>query len=106
MKEEPNIAYINQLANGDESIKKRLIRVLKEELPVEVENYNLNIEKLNWLEAAENVHKLRHKIGFLGLENAYQLSYEYEQNLREQSVLLKKEFEVVLKKIINFISKL
>jgi HPt (histidine-containing phosphotransfer) domain-containing protein len=106
MKEEPNIAYINQLANGDESIKKRLIRVLKEELPVEVENYNVNIEKLNWLEAAENVHKLRHKIGFLGLENAYQLSYEYEQNLREQSVLLKKEFEVVLKKIINFISKL
>jgi HPt (histidine-containing phosphotransfer) domain-containing protein len=106
MKEEPNIEYINQLANGDESIKNRLIKVMKEELPIEIENYNDNIEKLNWLEAAENVHKLRHKIGFLGLENAYQLSYEYEQNLREQSVLLKKEFEVVLKKIINFISKL
>lgn len=106
MKEEPNIEYINQLANGDESIKNRLIKVMKEELPIEIENYNDNIEKLNWLEAAENVHKLRHKIGFFGLENAYQLSYEYEQNLREQSVLLKKEFEVVLKKIINFISKL
>ena len=106
MKEEPNIEYINQLANGDESIKNRLIKVLKEELPVEIENYNANIEKLNWIEAAENVHKLRHKIGFLGLENAYQLSYEYEQNLRDQSILLKKEFEVILKKIINFISKL
>lgn len=106
MKEEPNIEYIDQLANGDESVKNRLIKVMKEELPIEIENYNVNIEKLNWLEAAENVHKLRHKIGFLGLENAYQLSYEYEQNLREQSVLLKKEFEVVLKKIINFISKL
>jgi HPt (histidine-containing phosphotransfer) domain-containing protein len=106
MKEEPNIEYINQLANGDESIKNRLIKVMKEELPIEIENYNDNIEKLNWLEAAENVHKLRHKIGFLGLENAYQLSYEYEQNLREQSILLKKEFEIVLKKIINFISKL
>lgn len=106
MKEEPNIDYINQLANGDESIKNRLIQVMKEELPIEIENYNANIEKLNWLEAAENVHKLRHKIGFLGLENAYQLSYEYEQNLREQSVLLRKEFETVLKKIINFISKI
>jgi HPt (histidine-containing phosphotransfer) domain-containing protein len=106
MEEVPNINYIIQLSNGDESIKKRLINVLKEELPMEVENYNANIEKLNWLEAAENVHKLRHKIGFLGLENAYQLSYEYEQNLREQSILLKKEFEVVLKKIINFISEL
>lgn len=106
MKEEPNIDYINQLANGDESIKNRLIQVMKEELPIEIENYNANIEKLNWLGAAENVHKLRHKIGFLGLENAYQLSYEYEQNLREQSVLLRKEFETVLKKIINFISKI
>lgn len=106
MEEVPNIEYINQLANGDESIKSRLIKVLKEELPIEVENYNTNIEKLNWIEAAENVHKLRHKIGFLGLENAYQLSDEYEQNLREQSIVLKKEFEIVLKKIINFISKL
>ena len=31
MKEEPNIEYINQLANGDESIKNRLIEVLKHE---------------------------------------------------------------------------
>ena len=106
MKELPNIEYINKLASGDESIQNRLIEVLKEELPIEVENYNASINKLNWLEAAENVHKLRHKIGFLGLENAYQLSNEYEQNLRMKSILLKNEFEIVLEKIINFISKL
>jgi hypothetical protein len=106
MKELPNIEYIHQLANGDEPIKNRLIEVLKEELPIEVENYYASINKLNWLEAAENVHKLRHKIGFLGLENAYQLSNEYEQNLRMKSILLKNEFEIVLEKIINFISKL
>jgi len=106
MKEAPNVEYINQLANGDEFIKNRLIKVLKEETPIEVESYITNIEKFNWIEAAESVHKLRHKIGFLGLEKAYKLSYEYEQNLRSQSLILKKEFENILKKIIIFISKL
>ena len=106
MEELPNLVYINQLACGDELIKKRLINVLKEEFPQEILIYNDNMEKLNLTEAAESVHKIRHKIGFVGLEKAYDLSYDYEQNLRDGSILFKDDFENVLKKITKFITNL
>ena len=106
MEEQPNLDYINQLACGSESIKNRLIHVIKEEFPQEVLVYYENMEKLNLVEVAENVHKIRHKIGFLGLENAYNLSYAYEQNLRQGSFIFKDDFENVLKKITIFINNL
>ena len=106
MEEQPNLDYINQLACGSESIKNKLINVIKEEFPQEVLMYNENMGKLNLIEVAENVHKIRHKIGFLGLEKAYDLSYDYEQNLRQGSIIFKDDFETVLKKITNFINNL
>ncbi len=106
MEEHPNLDYINQLASGNELVEKRLINVLKEEFPQEVLIYSNDMEKLNLTEAAESVHKIRHKIGLLGLENGYHLSYEYEQNLRDGSIMFKDDFEIVLKKITKFITNL
>jgi HPt (histidine-containing phosphotransfer) domain-containing protein len=69
-------------------------------------NYTENISIPNYEEASEAVHKLKHKIGILGLENSYQIAGRFEQNLRNHNLENQREFEVILKNITNFIQKL
>jgi hypothetical protein len=105
MKEEPNFIYLNQLSAGEQAVKDRLLSVLKEEFATEYEDYKANISNSNLLFASEIVHKIRHKIGFLGMEKAYDLTSDYEKNLKNNSLDLKEEFETVLGVINAFILK-
>ncbi len=106
MEETPNLIYLNQLSDGDNAAKKSLLKVLKAEFITEVEQYNINMINNCLLNAAENVHKIRHKIGFLGMEKAYELSNNHEQELKNNSILLKFEFENILNIIHNFLTTL
>jgi HPt (histidine-containing phosphotransfer) domain-containing protein len=106
MEEHPNLDYFNQIANGEEAVINTLISILKSEFPEQLENYNQSISTSNFKETAEAVHKLKHKIGLLGLEKGYHLAHDFEQNLRNHNFQNKKEFEDVLKNITNFIPKL
>jgi altronate dehydratase len=106
MNEEPNLIYLNNLSDGDETIKNKLLLILKEEFVQEIEIYKLNVINNNLISAAENVHKIRHKIGFLGMEKAYDLSNQYEHNLRNNSNELKNEFEIILEVINEFVLKI
>ncbi len=106
MEEQPNLDYFNQIANGEQEIINTLISILKSEFPQQIESYNQNVLAVNSKETAEAVHKLKHKIGLLGLDNGYNLAHQYEQNLRENSYEYKKEFESILKIITNFIQNL
>jgi hypothetical protein len=105
MTEEPNLINLIQLSDGNETIKSSLWLVLKEEFSKEVEEYNLKIIENNFSLASGIVHKIRHKIGFLGMQNAYDLSYQYQQNLEISSTDLKEEFELILNTIKEFILK-
>lgn len=105
MVEKPNLINLIQLSNGDEAIKSSLWLVLKQEFSKEVEDYNMKITEKNFLIASEIVHKIRHKIGFLGMYNAYDLSYQYQQNLELNSLDLKEDFELILNTIDEFILK-
>jgi hypothetical protein len=105
MKEEPNFVFLNQLSEGEQAVKDRLLSVLKEEFAREYADYHANISKRNLLFASEIVHKIRHKIGFLGMEKAYDLTSDYEKNLKNNSLVLKEEFETVLGIINGFILK-
>lgn len=105
MTEEPNFNNLMQLADGDEAIKSSLWSILKEEFIKEVEDYNLKITENNLSVASGIVHKLRHKIGFLGMQKAYDLSYQYQQNLEFDSTDLKEDFELILDTINKFIKK-
>lgn len=104
MNETPNFIYLNQLSDGDDDIKNKLLVVLKEEFVSEFKEYNTNMINKDLLSASEKVHKLRHKIGFFGMEKAYELSNEYEQNLINNSDILKTEFEETLSIIYKFIT--
>ena len=106
MKEKPNLNYLNKISEGSQEIKIRIVNVIKEEFTIEVTEYIINMMNNNLLNASENVHKIRHKIGFLGMENAYDLSNEYEQNLKNNCTDLKNEFEITLSDMYEFIKKI
>ena len=106
MGEQPNLDYIDKLAAGDEAIRKRLISVLKQEFPIEVAIYREQILNSIYLQAAESVHKIRHKIGLLGLENSYFSSKIYEQNLRNNVLQNQINFENTINKIEFFLKNI
>jgi HPt (histidine-containing phosphotransfer) domain-containing protein len=104
--EKPNLDYFYKIADGDQAIIDKFVSILKSEFPQQLENYNENIAIPNYHESSEAVHKLKHKIGILGLEESYKLTGLFEQNLRNQKLQYQKEFEVIIKNITNFIQKL
>jgi hypothetical protein len=62
-------------------------------------------EKLNFVQMAQSVHKLKHKISILGLKSCY-LAEEYESNLKNNSTNLHSDFESIFKNMQDFINLL
>jgi len=104
--EQPNFTYINSLSRGDKAFEAKLVAVIKAEFPIEKAAYVKNINKKNYKEAAESVHKLKHKISILGLEKSYEIAVDYENSLKEDSFKLKEEFENILQSITDYLTKL
>lgn len=104
--ETPNLNYINELSGGNEEFKIKIIGILKRELPVEVEVYQNEVDKANFSQAAQAVHKLKHKVSILGLEKSYYIASDYEDNLKDNSVALKNDFEAILKAMQEFVIQL
>ncbi|XMO86463.1 Hpt domain-containing protein [Algibacter sp. AS12] len=102
--EQPNLSYINQLSGDDKAFKDKLIGVVKREFPEEKAIYIKNISANNYKEAAENVHKLKHKISILGLEKSYTVADDYENNLLEQNTSGKIEFDAILQAITDYLT--
>jgi HPt (histidine-containing phosphotransfer) domain-containing protein len=94
--EKPNLEYINQLSRGDESIKRELIDLIKEEFPEEKNDYYISLENKEFKKIEENVHKLKHKISILGLEKSYELANEFEHNLRKLNLVKSEDFDKIL----------
>lgn len=106
MKETPNLTYIEQLADGQTALRERLLRVLKSEFPEEVQTYYRGVQKADFFQTAEIVHKLKHKFALLGLEKAYEMAVNYEEQLRKGSADLQSDFEDVLRIIDAFLKNL
>ncbi|MEP1489122.1 MAG: Hpt domain-containing protein [Algibacter sp.] len=104
--EQPNLSYINNLSGGDKTFEAKLITIIKSEYPEEKAVYIKNIESNNFKEAAENVHKLKHKISILGLEKSYEVANDFEENLKEDRLAGKEDFEIILNTITNFLTTL
>ncbi|SHI72889.1 hypothetical protein SAMN04488096_1048 [Mesonia phycicola] len=106
MNEQPNFSYINQLSGGDLAFEAKLINIIKEELPKEVEQYLWNLNHKKYQLAANDVHKLKHKISIFGLELSYKLANEYENELKAENISKKDEFLEILNAMINFIEEI
>ena len=99
----PNLSYIEELSGGDKIFQDKLINIIKKEYPVEKAVYIENITMLNFQEAANNVHKLKHKISILGLKKSYEIANNFEKELKEYSLNGQDAFDIILQKITHFL---
>ena len=99
----PNSTYIDELSGGDPVFRQRLIDVIHKEFPEEKEAYYQSYTEKKYKIAAENVHKLKHKISILGLERSYAIAQDYEKNLLEGTTLLEADFSDIIRLIASFL---
>lgn len=103
--EQPNLEYIEQIARGDDSIKKTLIEVIKTEFPGEINDYYTSIKIKDFKKIEDNVHRIKHKFSILGLGKSYNKANEFEHNLREHQLNLKEhqDFDEILTVISEYL---
>jgi len=106
MTETPNLIYIKELAAGSITFEQKLIRIVKREFPEEKKEFLQNYNSKAFYKAAENVHKLKHKIGMLGFEKGYQITIDFEEELKENNPSLFAEFMLILDSIENFLKNI
>ncbi|MDI1315953.1 Hpt domain-containing protein [Flavobacterium sp.] len=104
--EQPNLDYILKLSGDDEAIQLKLISILQYELPLEIDAYFACMHLKKTKQAASCVHKLKHKIGILGLEESYYTAEKYEDELKKNKKNLQKKFENTLTLMQNFVNEL
>lgn len=103
MKETPNFNYLSQFSGGDKAFEMKMLAIVKSEFPVEREVYNENFKAKDFIKAAENVHKIKHKISILGLEKSHKLATKYENALREGNDELASDFDEIMQNIADFL---
>ncbi|SNR59898.1 Hpt domain-containing protein [Lutibacter flavus] len=101
--EKPNLNYLKEISGGDLEFEEKLLIIVKKELPEEINSYKKFLNENNFKQAAELVHKIKHKISILGLEKSYQVAIDYEEELKQDNLNLKLEFEEILNSMICFI---
>ena len=106
MTETPNDNYIKQLANGNIAFEQKLITIIKKEFSEEKATFLKNFKLKNYHNTAENVHKLKNKIGMLSLEKGYKLATDFENELKSKKTILYPEFVLLLNKMEEFITTL
>jgi len=104
--EQPNLKYIEELSGCNLEFQNKVIGILKKELPNEISDYEEQFKNANYLLAAGSVHKLKHKVSILGLENSYYIAQEYEINLKNNSTKLAVDFENILRSMQEFVNRL
>ncbi|MBW1297946.1 Hpt domain-containing protein [Aquimarina litoralis] len=103
MTEQPNLNYIEELSAGSPEFKQKLIEILKREFPEEKKVFLDNYSQKKYKATAENVHKLKHKVGMLGFEAGYQTTISFEEELLNGEDSLFSEFMLILDSIENFL---
>jgi hypothetical protein len=106
MAEVPNLNYIKEIAGGNEEFEKKFLSIIQVEFPKEREDYAHLLNTGQLLESAKVVHKIKHKLGILGLSNGYKLAIKYEEDLKIGNTALKDDFEGILNAVEEFILKI
>ena len=104
--ETPNLSYVHKISKGDVSFQNDILKIVKEELQQEIDNYNLFFKDKNYLKAKLYVHRIKHKMSILGLEKSYEITNNYENDLREPNFKHQAYFESMLPIMINYLKTL
>ena len=104
--EKPNLEYLDALAGTDQAFRDRIIDILKSELHTERSAYQRALADENWYGARGFAHKLKHKIGILGMQEGHRLAARHEEALRQEDVSLSADFEAILEQLETFLQTL
>ncbi|WP_299183295.1 Hpt domain-containing protein [uncultured Aquimarina sp.] len=103
MVETPNLDYIKDLAAGSEEFEQKVIGIIKKEFPEEKKEFLKNYNAKAYIEAAKDVHKLKHKIGMFGFEAEYKVTVDFEEGLKKDDISLYPKFILILESIEDFL---
>ncbi len=103
---EPNLSYILKLADGSKAFEEKMIRILKSEFPIEKTQYLTAIQQQDFFQASEIVHKIKHKLGMLSMDNAYQKAILFEEALKVSDSSNHSDFLTILDIVENYISSI
>lgn len=106
MAEIPNLDYIKEISGGNEEFEKKFLSIIQLEFPKEKEDYSNLLSSGQLEESAKVVHKIKHKLGILGLSNGYKMAIRYEEDLKIGNTALKDDFEDILTAVEEFILKI
>ncbi len=106
MKKLPNLLKFDEISDGDKDFKDLMIGIFKKEFPIEKKAFFDSFDSGKYKESAEVVHKLKHKINLLNLEEGYMLASNFESQLIDNSFELFDEFVIILETIENFLKKI
>lgn len=101
----PSFGYLDKLSGGNEKFKEKIITILLEELPTEYTSYKNALESQNYYWASEIVHRIKQKITFLEMNESFKIADRHENSLREGKLIYLQEFEDIIDKILNFLSR-
>ena len=102
----PNLNYINEISDNDTVFKNKLISIIKREFPLEKEEFLSNYNTNQYILAAQNVHKLKHKINMFGLKKGYEIAIKLENELNDEKFDSYEDFIVILDLIDNYLNKI
>jgi hypothetical protein len=102
----PNLEYINDISDYDLIFKNKIIAIIKREFPLEKEEFLINYNSKNYFLAAQNVHKLKHKINMLGLKKGFEIAVNFENELKQEDINSSQDFIKVLEIIDNYITNI
>jgi|AntRauMFilla1563_2_1112583.scaffolds.fasta_scaffold05251_4 HPt (histidine-containing phosphotransfer) domain-containing protein len=103
--EQPNLSFIKELSGDDSEFEASILDIIKIEFPQEVELFKHNFQLENYDEAASNVHKIKHKIGLLGMQEGTTTATEFELALRNGNIELRDVFLEIIDKIDVYLSE-
>jgi len=106
MAEIPNLDYIKEIAGGNEEFEKKFLSIIQMEFPKEKEDYLRHLTTGELEESAKVVHKIKHKLGILGLSGGYKMAIQYEEDLKIGNTSLREDFDGVLHSVEDFILKI
>ena len=106
MKKLPDLSKFDEICDNDADFKNQMVNILKKEFPTEQKLFYESFEAKKYKEAAEIVHKLKHKVNLLNLEDGYLLASEFEKKLLNGSTELSDDFIDILTKIEQFLKKI
>ena len=95
----PNLSVLKEISGNDIEFENSIIEIIKLEFPEEVNLFKTNFEEKNYLEASNNVHKIKHKISLLGLKKGLETASEFEIELKQGNLKLHHNFLEILDKI-------